>query len=104
MVNRNLIREFDVSEEDWIDAIGELAPDDVSWLGSQDVDVNQIVEGKIIRIGHMGDITNEDMLALFAALAEGSDHWLQSSAATAKWQSLASQVESQLKRVDKLFP
>ncbi|MBL9163181.1 MAG: 30S ribosomal protein S1 [Planctomycetaceae bacterium] len=50
MVNRNLIREFDVSEEDWIDAIGELAPDDVSWLGSQDVDVNQIVEGKIIRI------------------------------------------------------
>lgn len=50
MVNRNLIREFDVSEEDYIDAIGELAPDDVSWLGSQDVDVNQIVEGKIIRI------------------------------------------------------
>ena len=50
MVNRNLIREFDVSEEDWNDAIGELAPDDVSWLGSQDVDVNQIVEGKIIRI------------------------------------------------------
>ncbi|BBO31802.1 30S ribosomal protein S1 [Lacipirellula parvula] len=50
MVNRNLIREFDVSEEDWTDAIGELAPDDVSWLGSADVDVNQIVEGKIIRI------------------------------------------------------
>jgi small subunit ribosomal protein S1 len=50
MVNRNLIREFDVSEEDWNDAIGELAPDDVSWLGSADVDVNQIVEGKIIRI------------------------------------------------------
>jgi small subunit ribosomal protein S1 len=50
MVNRNLIREFDVSEEDWNDAIGELAPDDVSWLGSQDVDVNQIVEGKILRI------------------------------------------------------
>ena len=50
MVNRNLIREFDVSEDDWNDAIGELAPDDVSWLGSADVDVNQIVEGKIIRI------------------------------------------------------
>jgi small subunit ribosomal protein S1 len=50
MVNRNLIREFDISEEDWTDAIGELAPDDVSWLGSADVDVNQIVEGKIIRI------------------------------------------------------
>jgi small subunit ribosomal protein S1 len=50
MVNRNLIREFDVSEEDWTDAIGEMAPDDVSWLGGKDVDVNQIVEGKIIRI------------------------------------------------------
>ena len=50
MVNRNLIREFDVSEEDWNAAIGELAPDDVSWLGGKDVDVNQIVEGKIIRI------------------------------------------------------
>src|SRR5262245_58309616 len=31
MVNRNLIREFDVSEDDWSAAIGELAPDDVSW-------------------------------------------------------------------------
>ncbi len=50
MVNRNLIREFDVSEEDWTDAIGDLAADDVSWLGGEDVDVNQIVEGKIIRI------------------------------------------------------
>ncbi len=50
MVNRNLIREFDVSEEDWTAAVGELAPDDVSWLGGKDVDVNQIVEGKIIRI------------------------------------------------------
>jgi small subunit ribosomal protein S1 len=50
MVNRNLIREFDVSEDDWAAAIGELAPDDVSWLGGKDVDVNQIVEGKIIRI------------------------------------------------------
>jgi small subunit ribosomal protein S1 len=50
MVNRNLIREFDVSEEDWNSAVGEMAPDDASWLGGQDVDVNQIVEGKIIRI------------------------------------------------------
>jgi small subunit ribosomal protein S1 len=50
MVNRNLIREFDVSEDDWTAAVGELAPDDMSWLGGKDVDVNQIVEGKIIRI------------------------------------------------------
>jgi len=50
MVDRNLVREFDVSEEDWIDAIGELADGDASWLESKYVDVNQIVEGKIIRV------------------------------------------------------
>ena len=50
MVNRNLIREFDVSEEDWNAAVGELAPDDTGWLDTDYVDVNQIVEGKVIRV------------------------------------------------------
>jgi small subunit ribosomal protein S1 len=50
MVNRNLIREYDVSDEDWSQAIGHLAEDDISWLDSKDIDVNQIVEGKVIRI------------------------------------------------------
>lgn len=50
MVNRNLVREYDVSDEDWVDAIGELAEDDTSWLDSQYVDINQIVEGKVIRV------------------------------------------------------
>jgi small subunit ribosomal protein S1 len=50
MVNRNLIREFDVSEEDWNLAIGELDADDTSWLDSKYIDVNQIVEGKIIHV------------------------------------------------------
>jgi len=50
MVNRNLIREFDVSEEDWNAAIGELAPDDTGWLEASYVDLNEIVEGKIIRV------------------------------------------------------
>ena len=50
MVNRNLIREFDVTEEDWEAAIGELSADEASWLETEYVDVNQIVEGKIIRI------------------------------------------------------
>ncbi len=50
MVNRNLIREFDVSEDDWNAAVGELAPDDTGWLDTAYVDVNQIVEGKIIRV------------------------------------------------------
>jgi len=50
MVNRNLIREFDVSEEDWNLAIGELDGENASWLDNKYVDVNEIVEGKIIRI------------------------------------------------------
>jgi small subunit ribosomal protein S1 len=50
MVNRNLIREFDVSEDDWNDAVGEVTFDDIDWLGGDDVDVNQIVEGTILRL------------------------------------------------------
>jgi small subunit ribosomal protein S1 len=50
MVNRNLIREFDVSDEDWNVAIGDALPDDMTWLGGEDVGENQIVEGKVLRI------------------------------------------------------
>ncbi len=50
MVNRNLIREFDVSEEDWITALGGADEGDVSWLEGEDVSVNQIVEGKVLRV------------------------------------------------------
>jgi small subunit ribosomal protein S1 len=50
MVNRNLIREFDITDEDWELAVGELGDEDAGWLDATDVDVNQIVEGKIIRI------------------------------------------------------
>ncbi len=50
MVNRNLIREFDVSEDDWEAAVGVLAEDDAGWLDTEYVDVNQIVEGTIIRV------------------------------------------------------
>ena len=50
MVNRNLIREFDVSDEDWNVAVGEMLPEDMGWLGGEDVGPNQIVEGKVLRI------------------------------------------------------
>ncbi len=50
MVNRNLIREFDVSDEDWNIAIGDSLPDDADWLKGGDVGPNQIVEGKVLRI------------------------------------------------------
>jgi small subunit ribosomal protein S1 len=50
MVNRNLVREFDVSEEDWNAAIGDTLPDDAGWLVGGDVGPNQIVEGRVLRI------------------------------------------------------
>jgi small subunit ribosomal protein S1 len=50
MVNRNLIREFDVSDEDWNIAIGDALPDDMGWLKGGDVGPNQIVEGRVLRI------------------------------------------------------
>src|SRR3954447_11635372 len=52
MVNRNLIREFDVSEEsdEWNIAIGDALPDDMDWLKGGDVGPNQIVEGKVLRV------------------------------------------------------
>ncbi len=50
MVNRNLIREFDVSEEEENAAIGTATIEDMEWLGGTDVTANQIVEGKVLRI------------------------------------------------------
>src|ERR1700754_90590 len=50
MVNRNLIREFDVSDEDWNVAIGDDLPDDMDWLKGGDVGPNQIVEGRVLRV------------------------------------------------------
>jgi small subunit ribosomal protein S1 len=50
MVNRNLIREFDVSEEDWSAAIGTALEEDGQWLEGEDVSVNEIVDGTIIRV------------------------------------------------------
>ncbi len=50
MVNRNLIREFEVTEEDWSAAYGEASPEDINWLDGEDISVDQIVEGKILRV------------------------------------------------------
>ena len=38
--------------------------DNITVMGGQDQ-----LKGKILRVGHMGDVRDEDMLALFAALA-----------------------------------
>ncbi len=50
MVNRNLIREFDWTDEEKDSAIGTIAPDEMDWLGGADVTANQIVEGRVLRI------------------------------------------------------
>jgi small subunit ribosomal protein S1 len=50
MVNRNLIREFDVTEDEENFAIGDDVPENFDWLGGQDVSPNQIVEGRVLRI------------------------------------------------------
>ncbi|MGI9457233.1 MAG: 30S ribosomal protein S1 [Aeoliella sp.] len=55
MVNRNLIREFDVSEEEWNEDIGigigiaEEIPQELLFEGN-DVSIDQIVEGHILRV------------------------------------------------------
>ncbi|QDU91477.1 30S ribosomal protein S1 [Pirellulimonas nuda] len=50
MVNRNLIREFDVTEADWEAAVGTALLDETAWLEAEDVNLNTIVEGKIVRM------------------------------------------------------
>jgi aspartate aminotransferase-like enzyme len=52
----------------------------ITLMGGQDQ-----LKGKILRVGHMGDVRNEDMMALFSALSEafnkqnefarGQDQW-----------------------------
>ena len=52
MVNRNLIRGLDLSEEEWQEelnaALEGTAPEQIEW-GTQEVVVNQIVQGRILR-------------------------------------------------------
>ncbi|MBN1909963.1 MAG: S1 RNA-binding domain-containing protein, partial [Pirellulales bacterium] len=53
MVNRNLIRGLDLSENEWqkeLDAALEGAPEDEIDWGGQEVALNEIVEGKVLRV------------------------------------------------------
>src|SRR4029079_13893393 len=50
MVNRNLIREFDITEDEEQIAIGEALHENLDWLESEDVGPNQIVEGRGLRL------------------------------------------------------
>ena len=50
MVNRNLIREFDVSDEDWNLAIGDSLPDDADWLKGAKLMLIRWVDGPSYQI------------------------------------------------------
>ncbi|QDV73002.1 30S ribosomal protein S1 [Botrimarina mediterranea] len=51
MVNRNLLNQYDVSDDDLIAVMGDQELiDETAWLEGEDVSINQIVEGKVIRI------------------------------------------------------
>jgi aspartate aminotransferase-like enzyme len=59
----------------------------ITIMGGQDQ-----LKGKILRVGHMGDVRNEDMVALFEALAEKLGR-----------PSVKSELERQLKQAEPLF-
>jgi small subunit ribosomal protein S1 len=51
MVNRNLLNQYDVSDDDLIAVMGDQELiDETAWLEGEDVSINQIVEGRVIRI------------------------------------------------------
>ena len=53
MVNRNLIRGLDLPEEEWQQELQEAlegTPPDDWFAGSNDVAVNQIVDGRVLRV------------------------------------------------------
>jgi small subunit ribosomal protein S1 len=62
MVNRNLIRSLDLSDEDWQielnDAMDGNAPEDLDWT-TREMDLNQIVQGKVLRVE--GDVVLVDV-------------------------------------------
>ncbi len=64
----------------------------ITIMGGQDQ-----LKGKIIRVGHMGDVRDEDMLALFEALAEKLGQ-------QSKWVAIQSSIAKQLKTAVPLFP
>lgn len=59
MVNRNLLREFDVTDEELDFEFQDFGPEDLPDAIGGDVDVNQIVEGTVLRVD--GDIVLIDV-------------------------------------------
>ncbi len=62
MVNRNLIRSLDLSDDEWMLELNEAsegkAPEDITW-STMEMDLNQIVEGRVLRVE--GDVVLVDV-------------------------------------------
>ena len=62
MVNRNLIRSLDLSEEEWQIELEEASegkgPEEIDWT-TQEMDLNQIVQGRVLRVE--GDVVLVDV-------------------------------------------
>jgi len=71
---------------DWLES--ERA---ITIMGGQDS-----LKGKILRVGHMGDVRDQDMLALFAALAESLNK-------ASQWNEIAIPTADRLRTVGPLF-
>lgn len=67
-------------------------------MGGQDK-----LKGRILRVGHMGDISNENMLTFFEALTLALDHFDPSFNAAKKWPSAQSVLQTELKKVPAIF-
>ncbi|MGE0526299.1 MAG: alanine--glyoxylate aminotransferase family protein [Bdellovibrionales bacterium] len=71
----------------------------ITIMGGQDQ-----LKGKIVRVGHMGDIRDNDMLALGEALAAGMDKFTGSQHLAHVWPELRRELASRLGSVAPLFP
>ncbi len=63
----------------------------ITLMGGQDR-----LKGKILRVGHMGDVQDDDMLALFSSLSEHANQ-------IERWLKLKAEVEAKLKSAPPLF-
>lgn len=78
---------------DWIESEKKITV-----MGGQDQ-----YKDKILRIGHMGDIHDEDMIELFSAIAEALDHFSAGTDFKNKWQKAKPEVEKKLKASSRIF-
>jgi aspartate aminotransferase-like enzyme len=61
------------------------------------------LKGRVLRIGHMGDISDDDMIAFFEALAAGLDHFEPSLGAHKKLPTALSTLKTCLKNHPAIF-